>query len=570
MAQIINKIEINTARSNGERLVLNLLSDENVPGIAFYSLLQKNRIKKLIGEVDFLYVSKRGFLCIEVKGGLVGREDGNWFSIDKAGKKHDIQDPFKQAIEGQNALKDYYEDVYGKNSKETKFLFGYAVIFPECDFSVKGNNIINEVVYDKKWASAGFAAYLDAVYDYWEKLVLQRHGAVKQRLTEADIKNAQNLLCADFYAVPSMSLELQAAEQHIHKLTEEQKEILHFMDYNSRVIVLGAAGTGKSVLALQLARKYAAKNKKVLYLCYNSNMAKYANASLTDHQNIKVSTFHALLMKLMNDNTLYDMSVPDISRRFFEQGLENVEKYSVIIIDEGQDLLNFDAFSVINELLEGGLSEGIWSIFYDPNQNIFSPDEDRDTTLKMLQDNYHAVTLPLLINCRNTKPIATRTAVVSCTKPAEVLKVEGPRVVTRSYSDNKDFLKLFTKELASLINSEGYSSEDIVILSRYKMENSQLSGKTEICNRTIVERKDVDKLPNNCLSYYTVQSFKGLERNIVFYIDVDGFSSVRDKRYNYIAMSRALLRLYVFYDKSKEKEYQDTKDEGSEVLQKAE
>ena len=64
MAQIINKMEINTARSNGERLVFNLLSDENVPGIAFYSLLQKNRIKKLIGEVDFLYVSKRGFLCI--------------------------------------------------------------------------------------------------------------------------------------------------------------------------------------------------------------------------------------------------------------------------------------------------------------------------------------------------------------------------------------------------------------------------------------------------------------------------------------------------------------------------
>ena len=93
-----------------------------------------------------------------------------------------------------------------------------------------------------------------------------------------------------------------------------------------------------------------------------------------------------------------------------------------------------------------------------------------------------------------------------------------------------------------------------------------LSGITEICNLELKERDSVEIPRNNFLSYYTVQSFKGLERNIIFYIDVDGFNSVLDRRLNYIAMSRARLHLYMFYKKSIEQEYLDATDKGSKNL----
>ena len=54
----------------------------------------------------------------------------------------------------------------------------------------------------------------------------------------------------------------------------------------------------------------------------------------------------------------------------------------------------------------------------------------------------------------------------------------------------------------------------------------------------------------NIIKYCTVQSFKGLESDIVFYIDIDGFSDTKNRMINYVALSRAKSFLYVFFNKS--------------------
>ena len=54
----------------------------------------------------------------------------------------------------------------------------------------------------------------------------------------------------------------------------------------------------------------------------------------------------------------------------------------------------------------------------------------------------------------------------------------------------------------------------------------------------------------NVLKYYTVQSFKDLEADIVFYIDIDGFSDTKNRMINYVALSRAKSFLYIFFNKS--------------------
>ena len=77
--------------------------------------------------------------------------------------------------------------------------------------------------------------------------------------------------------------------------------------------------------------------------------------------------------------------------------------------------------------------------------------------------------------------------------------------------------------MQSLLSS-GISSKDIVILSRYKMENSMLSEVKKVCNLEVEENSNIKILRDRCLNYFTVQSFKGLESKIVFYIDIDGFS----------------------------------------------
>jgi Holliday junction resolvase-like predicted endonuclease len=83
MAVLIpNEIDQEDLRRGGERLVFEWLSEPNVPGTVFYSLLQKNHKHKLIGEIDFLYVCERGLLCIEVKGGQeIYCKDKKWYIL---------------------------------------------------------------------------------------------------------------------------------------------------------------------------------------------------------------------------------------------------------------------------------------------------------------------------------------------------------------------------------------------------------------------------------------------------------------------------------------------------------
>ena len=566
---IPNYIDEEDPRRNGERMVFDWFSDNKVPGTAYYSLLQKNHKHKLIGEVDFLYVSERGFLCIEVKGGQeIYRKDGRWFSVNRRGEHNEIKNPFVQAKDCRYALQNYFEALYGKNSKQANYLMGYAVIFPECVFTGRGNDLVTEVMFDANSNLEEFPSFLKKVYDYWEKLELTRHNSIKTKLSGLEIRQANDLLRSDFYVVPSMHLELQNAEKKMIQLTDDQYDILDTVADNPRTIVSGAAGTGKSLLALELTRKYAAKGNNTLYLCYNSNMAEYAKMSLDKCPNTRVSTFHALLMSFMEDDVPYNMPVSEISNIFLSK-VENVsDKFTAIVIDEGQDLLSEEVLLVIDEqLLVGGLAKGKWTIFLDSNQNIFNSDDEYERTLDILKDEYHAMSLLLQTNCRNTEPIASQTAVLTDTKPAKNLKLKGYSVKTLSYSNKKNFLSLFKKEINSLLSS-GISASDIVILSRYKHNNlrSQLSGITEVCNLEIIERDSVRPLGKKCLNYYTVQAFKGLESKIVLYIDVDGFNSIQDRRWNYVAMSRACLYLYVFYDESKRQEYLDAMVKGLENL----
>ena len=136
---IPNYIDHEDPRRNGERLVFELFSNEKIKGTTFYSMPQINHRHKMIGEVDFLYISQKGILCLEVKGGQdIFRKDRTWYSVNRMGVENEIKDPFKQAMDCMYALKKYLADTYGKNSPQANYLMGYGVIFPECIFTGKG------------------------------------------------------------------------------------------------------------------------------------------------------------------------------------------------------------------------------------------------------------------------------------------------------------------------------------------------------------------------------------------------------------------------------------------------
>ena len=79
-------------------------------------------------------------------------------------------------------------------------------------------------------------------------------------------------------------------------------------------------------------------------------------------------------------------------------------QYDVLIVDEGQDLLNAKYFPIFEKLLKKGLYNGNWMFFYDNNQNLFNKNKF-EKAMEAIQ-RYNPVKYRLTNNCRNTQPIA--------------------------------------------------------------------------------------------------------------------------------------------------------------------
>lgn len=547
-------------KRNGERMVFKWLSDVNIEGIALHSLHQKNHKRKLIGEIDFLLITQRGFLCIEVKGGQeITRRDGQWYVKDRINVVNKITDPFRQSKDCMYALKNHIEDTFGLGSKEANYLFGYAVVFPECIFTGNGNDLVTESLFDCRSQLGDFPEFINVLFNYWTEQEIDKHYTTPRLLTLSEINQLLNLLRGDFAVVPSMNLKMQHIEQQLLEMTEEQYDALDITLTNKRVMIQGVAGTGKLLLALEKARKLIAANKRVLYVCFNKNMASLAAQSVEyDPSENKsfIGTYHKLLMTVLSEDVkYYKMSMANLSNSFLVSGCKP-EKYDLIIIDEAQDLMHVRVWESLDKFLIGGFEKGEWVMFYDPNQNIFNNNDEYRLAFDYIQRDFSPSIIPLSKNCRNTEPIGRRTSIVTLMPAAKHMKISGPKVVMKTYNSKAELLIKIKMEITSLI-SGGTSPESIVILSKYKLKNSALNETETLCNLQIVEVSDITMFQKRALNYFTIQSFKGLESKIVFLIDVEGFASEDDRMMNYVGMSRAKILLYMYYPESKKEEYLD-------------
>ena len=143
------------------------------------------------------------------------------------------------------------------------------------------------------------------------------------------------------------------------------------------------------------------------------------------------------------------------------------------------------------------------------------------------------------------------------------MKISGPSVVKRVYQDN--FVELVKKDITSYLASGG-STEDIVILSRRRLENSSLYGIKKISGHAVKEVRDLDDHDGRSINYYTIQAYKGLDAKVVFLIDIDGFRSENDRRLNYVGMSRAKILLYMYYSTNLKEEYEEVVMKGQDLI----
>lgn len=543
--------------SDGEKILYNKFNREFPGNSAFilHSVFIQHHIKNISGELDFLLlIPNEGIFAIEVKHGRVSRINGEWQYQNRNGLiTKNNKSPFMQVNTSMNSLRKFIDDKLSndKNFQEKfqKFLWGTGIAFTSLDeIPDIGQEGFTWQILSRSGLNHPLLNYINKISQGWHKELRNKYlyDFYKSRPTLNDCQKLLKIIRGDFDFDYKPLNKILNQEVLIDQFTEEQFNTLSIMSYNPRCIVHGAAGTGKTILAIEQFRRLNIEGKRVAFFCFNVNLGFYVKTKFPDIlNNSEINNFHSFLQ----GNIKNKITEPEFDSNYFNFTLpynfildneySEDEKFDYLIIDEAQDLITDEYIDVFNSILKGGISEGKWTFYGDfNNQAIYA--DNKEKILDILRKNSFFVNVPeLTINCRNTQKISFQNKLFTGVKlPTNFnTQIEGEKIKIE-FINEEDTVIYLEKEINNLYKS-GVSLNKISILS-YKNINKSIIFKNSLISWFI----------KNGLTFDTVHSYKGLENSIVFLIDFLDPTLDDSIQLNYIGLSRARLKLYLLIDKA--------------------
>ena len=551
----LTEAQLNTLISQGEARVYRSLRD-NLPNdyVVLFQvgwIVRREGEQARDGEIDFLICHpNEGCLCVEVKGGGVGFDaaTGEWFSIDRHGHKHKIKNPINQALKAKySILSKLDEHPRWRALSPGKVLLGHAVFFPDIgDATAPSRADLPAALVGTATDLQNPREWIDSAFAYW--------GGNAQNVTapgRRGIDVIREVFARSFEAAPLVATRLAEQEARRLVLTQDQVRVLDFVRAHRRVAVRGGAGTGKTVLALEKARRLADEGFRTLLTCYNRKLADYLASLCASTANLDVMGFHQLCHRQVQrarresgrdlveeakftypGADLYDVQLPNA----LAYSLEVLpERYEAIICDEGQDFR--EDFWVALELLLADYDRSPFYVFYDDNQNIYA----RASTFPIQGEPFSLTT-----NCRNTAPIHaaayTRYRGVPVSPPDnEGAELQFDRAASRAAQAGR-----INARIVDLIARHGVSPGDIVVLivDAVRKADCYAALRRLPLPRPATWREEGVRNDYTVLMD-TVGRFKGLEAPVVILWGLDGVHWKRSEELLYVGMSRAKSLLVV-------------------------
>ncbi len=563
MARMIPAQFDSSTVSKAERKLFELIKHD--PGtsdwVILHSLGLSRRGRKPYGEIDFVVlIPGSGVFCLEVKGGGVACIDGRWETTGYGRRTETMnRSPFLQAREGMFALRDSVLE-RAPPGFPAGLLYGYAVVMPDVVFAAESPEWERWQVIDNATLRAPIANALRHLAT--EQRRLHPHASPGEP-TPATLRLLLQLLRPNFELVVTRGTRIEETEEQLLQLTEEQFHTLDMLAANERCLFEGPAGTGKTMLALEYARRSAAEGRRTLLLSYNRLLGDWLTrqaAETVQPQNITAGSFYRLLRDVILGSS--------VAREFVEQeksgqtpelydnvyplyGVvavsERAEPYDVLVLDEAQDLIRPGILEVLSSWLKGGLAKGRWAIFGDfQRQAIFN-----QTTGEEIHKLLECVAGPftkgqLRINCRNTRNISEETALLSgfASPPYRMGHVAGLPVNYRYYDSDRKQRDALADTLCQFLDG-GVRASDIIVMSRLRLANSGVSGVAGGDRFRLAELDEnaSSRSPVPLIRFTTAQAFKGMESPVVVLCDVDQISESEPQALLYVSMSRARSQL---------------------------
>jgi hypothetical protein len=482
----------------------------------------------VFGEIDFVIVNQSGdVLLIEQKNGKLEETDQGlvkWYGSDD-------KSVVGQMNRSLNQIRNKFQFLHGKSEEPS---YSFLLYCP--DYRVKNVN------------AAGLDE--DCIVDATSKAKLS--AIVKDKLGVGTTNEYRRKRAVDFFAQSfNFVVDIHAREAGLNKryreLASNLAEVIRNLELNPyRLRVSGTAGSGKSLLAAEYYCRQLEQGKRVLFLCFNRPLADQLRSSLPEGG--IVNTWLGFLQDVLADHGLQE--TPDGTNDFWDRRLEAVVdsgvddkwKFDCLIVDEGQDFEEL-WWMVLKENCMSEDPSVLW--LEDPDQNVRGIDWQQ----REFPATFHART-----NFRSPYRIAQH---IQETLPFEFEVGNGLRglgVGEQTVSTPKE-LKDGVDKLVKKWLSEGFTAEDIVVLTCVGLTTSSLFHPEKLGNRLV--RKFTGEYMNGdqvysdgVLRFDSVRRFKGQQAPVVILTDVDvseGEKLLDRQRIVFTGMTRATMRLEVIH-----------------------
>lgn len=471
------------------------------------------------GEGDFvLFDPNQGIMVVEVKGGEIWCERGEWRQRNRRTGSVLTISPEEQARVTVHRIR---EEIQARVPAAASLLFCHAIWFPEGipDRANLPMYCPSEIVFDEEDVGRPAAA-IHRAFAFWRKALPGRGG-----IGPKDAPKVLEALAPTFSLVPSIRRSLEEREAQLVQLTDEQAKVVHFLDEQRHAAVHGAAGTGKTLIAIAKARRLASPAEPVLFLCYNSALQAHLQAHHS-HPNVRYATFHGFARELIGPSGSLEEAEQALLVHLIE---DRPIPYAHLIVDEGQD---FKADWL--EYLGHRFREGVFYVFYDRHQLVQGGD------LKWLETV--PCRLVLSRNCRNTDQIARVAYRAAGLAISPTLGVSGPRPVLHVVKTAAEAVSLTQALLDAACSNVKSAPHDLAVLTLETQPADSPLLKMRVAGAQVSPDPAIGRV-----TLMTARRFKGLEASLVIVPDVD-FRRAEDsdwRRRLYVACSRARQAVHI-------------------------
>ena len=535
-------------------------------------------------EVDFVVANqKKGILCIEAKNGSGIRYDGRCRRYS-SGIPMEHDGPYHQVATAKRGI---ISKIRCHANPEVQALYDKCKVMHAVFFFKLSEMDFNEMVHQglPEEADPRITLVAEDLINPTKKIAdifsvkLPREKYVEEtKMTEDDFTLLlESVLCPVFNLIPSPVAKNVAMVEQMNQLLREQYKLLDFLEEQDTAVINGAAGTGKTMLAVEKARRHSIDGDRVLFLCYNRMLCD----KLVDVHKHSDKKTHRAQFKNVEFKTISQF-VREVTGNYKDlEGFMDwlmdcagdLERfgYKHVVVDEGQDFGLIDqALGINNETAKNNCSiidliqeivldaGGTFYLFYDKYQMI-QGGSGKDYCLPDCIQNSDC-RLSLHHNCRNTKEIA-RTSVTPlrdnknrAIKPITACSWFEPAKPKMHLIKDEEDAETVLKAILRTYAAEGI--KDVVILTPERIDYSWIADKLISSDEYgttyyYYEYDGIKYMVTTCIR------FKGLEADAIIMLDLynKSFSGKKGLEF-YVGSSRAKLRLDMICELITEDYYQ--------------